>query len=81
MWRQGGDARAAKKWHHCTTSEKQEAKPQHVSLPVHPRALPLSGCQKQGQSERTKSGACGQRGAGDVATHKFPPCQRRAHQP
>lgn len=81
MWRQRGEARAAKRWHHHATSERQEAKPQLVvSLPFQPRALlSLSGC--QGQGERTEPGACGQRSAGTAATLKSPPCQRRAHHP
>lgn len=69
-------AGAAKRWHHRASSERQEAEPQQVvSLPFHPRALlSLSGCQNRGQRERTKSGACGRRGAGTVVTLKSPPC-------
>lgn len=63
----------------------REAGGQASTCPVSafsPTCSPLSaGCQKQGQRERTKSGACGLRDAGDVATLKSPACRRRAHQP
>lgn len=56
MWRQRGEARPAKRWHHCATSERQEAKPQHVvSLPFHTRALLALLAAKNKDKERGQS--------------------------